>query len=250
VAAYAGHLAGAVFAVALLDAAIIGAFAVSLSSAYAIGDVFGMNHSLHRGVGQAKGFYAIYVALICGAATVVLIPGSPLGLITEGVQVLAGVLLPSATVFLLLLCNDKAVLGPWVNGRRTNAFTAAVISVLITLSVILTVSVVFPHITAGQILMIIAGCAAAAVAAGGALLARGTSGGVVRGPHDVADAAAERAARAGDHRRPQGRPHRAARLPGDGDDPRRRQGRPHGHRPLRLAARVSHGHRVTIARCP
>jgi len=177
VAAYGGHLAGAVFAVALLDAAIIGAFAVSLSSAYAIGDVLGMNHSLHRGVGQAKGFYAIYVALICGAATVVLIPGSPLGLITEGVQVLAGVLLPSATVFLLLLCNDKAVLGPWVNGRRTNAFTAAVISVLITLSVILTVSVVFPHITAGQILMIIAGCAAAAVAAGGALLARGTSGG-------------------------------------------------------------------------
>ena len=165
------------FAVALLDAAIIGAFAVSLSSAYAIGDVLGMKHSLHRGVGQAKGFYAIYVALICGAATVVLIPGSPLGLITEGVQVLAGVLLPSATVFLLLLCNDKAVLGPWVNGRRTNAFTAAVISVLITLSVILTVSVVFPHITAGQILMIIAGCAAAAVAAGGALLARGTSGG-------------------------------------------------------------------------
>ena len=177
VAAYGGHLAGAVFAVALLDAAIIGAFAVSLSSAYAIGDVLGMNHSLHRGVGQAKGFYAIYVALICGAATVVLIPGSPLGLITEGVQVLAGVLLPSATVFLLLLCNDKAVLGPWVNGRRTNAFTAAVISVLITLSVILTVSVVFPHITAGQILMIIAGCAAAAVAAGGALMARGTSGG-------------------------------------------------------------------------
>ena len=153
------------------------AWSVSLSSAYAIGDVFGMNHSLHRGVGQAKGFYAIYVALICGAATVVLIPGSPLGLITEGVQVLAGVLLPAATVFLLLLCNDKAVLGPWVNGRRTNAFTAAVISVLITLSVILTVSVVFPHITAGQILMIIAGCAAAAVAAGGALLARGTRGG-------------------------------------------------------------------------
>jgi Mn2+/Fe2+ NRAMP family transporter len=173
VAAYAGHVAGAVFAVALLDAAIIGAFAVSLSSAYAIGDVFGMNHSLHRGIGQAKGFYAIYAALICGAATIVLIPGSPLGLITEGVQVLAGVLLPSATVFLLLLCNDKAVLGPWVNGRKTNMFTAMVISALITLSVVLTVSVVFPSITAGQIMMIIGGCAVAAVAAGVVLLADG-----------------------------------------------------------------------------
>ena len=229
------------FAVALLDAAIIGAFAVSLSSAYAIGDVFGMNHSLHRGFGQAKGFYAIYAALVCGAAAVVLIPGSPLGLITEGVQVLAGVLLPSATVFLLLLCNDKAVLGPWVNGRKTNVFTATVISALITLSVILTVSVVFPAITARQILMIIGACAAAALVAGGALVAHGARRGrvaddgvAVRGPHDVADAAAGRTARAGDHRRPQDRPRRAARLPGDGDDPRRRQGRPHGHRALRL----------------
>jgi len=176
VAAYAGHLAGAVLAVALLDAAIIGAFAVSLSSAYAIGDVLGLRHSLHRGVGQAKGFYAIYAALICAAAAIVLIPGSPLGLITEGVQVLAGVLLPAATVFLLMLCNDRAVLGPWVNSRKTNAFTGAVITVLITLSVVLTASVMFPAITAAQIVTIMAACAAAATAAGGWLLVRGIRG--------------------------------------------------------------------------
>jgi Mn2+/Fe2+ NRAMP family transporter len=163
----AGHAAGALFAVALLDAAIIGAFAVSLSSAYAIGDVLGLKHSLHRGVSQAKGFYALYAALIGGAATIVLIPGSPLGLITEGVQVLAGVLLPAATVFLLMLCNDKAVLGPWANGPRTNAFTSAVIAVLVTLSVVLTASVLFPAITAGQIVAIMAGCAAVAAATGG-----------------------------------------------------------------------------------
>ena len=167
IAAYAGHVAGALFAVALLDAAVIGAFAVSLSSAYAIGDVLGMKHSLHRGVGQAKGFYALYAALICGAAVIVLLPGSPLGLITEGVQVLAGVLLPAATVFLLMLCNDRAVLGPWVNTAKTNAFTGAVIAVLITLSVVLTASVMFPAITASAIFAIMGGCAAVAVAGGG-----------------------------------------------------------------------------------
>jgi Mn2+/Fe2+ NRAMP family transporter len=166
IAAYAGHVAGALFAVALLDAAVIGAFAVSLSSAYAIGDVLGMKHSLHRGVGQAKGFYALYAALICVAAAVVLLPGSPLGLITEGVQVLAGVLLPAATVFLLMLCNDRAVLGPWVNTAKTNAFTGAVIAVLITLSVVLTASVMFPGITASAIFAIMAGCAAAALVIG------------------------------------------------------------------------------------
>jgi Mn2+/Fe2+ NRAMP family transporter len=167
IAAYAGHVAGALFAVALLDAAVIGAFAVSLSSAYAIGDVLGMKHSLHRGVGQAKGFYVLYAALIGGAAVIVLLPGSPLGLITEGVQVLAGVLLPAATVFLLMLCNDRAVLGPWVNTAKTNAFTGAVIAVLITLSVVLTASVMFPSITASAIFAIMAACAGVAVAGGG-----------------------------------------------------------------------------------
>jgi Mn2+/Fe2+ NRAMP family transporter len=172
IAAYAGHVAGALFAVALLDAAVIGAFAVSLSSAYAIGDVLGMKHSLHRGVGQAKGFYALYAALICVAAAIVLLPGSPLGLITEGVQVLAGVLLPAATVFLLMLCNDRAVLGPWVNTAKTNAFTGAVIAVLITLSAVLTASVMFPAITASAIFVIMAGCAGVALVIGSFALVR------------------------------------------------------------------------------
>src|SRR5580693_8432271 len=176
--AYAGKAAGVLFAVALLDAAMIGAFAVSLSTAYALGDVLGLKHSLHRGARQAKGFYVMYAALIAGAAAIVLIPGAPLGLLIEGVQVLAGVLLPSATVFLLLLCNDKAVLGPWVNGRWTNAISSAIIAVLITLSLILTASVAIPHITAGQIFAILAVCAALATVAGGwLLLRRGRRGG-------------------------------------------------------------------------
>ena len=172
-AAYAGKATGALFAVALLDASMIGAFAVSLSTAYALGDVLGLKHSLHRGARQAKGFYVMYAGLIGGAAAIVLIPGSPLGLLTEGVQVLAGVLLPSATVFLLLLCNDKAVLGPWVNGRWTNAFSVAVVALLITLSLVLTASVAFPHITAGQIIMILAACGGVTLLAGTGLAVRG-----------------------------------------------------------------------------
>jgi Mn2+/Fe2+ NRAMP family transporter len=159
--AHAGRIAGVLFAIALLDASIIGAFAVSLSTAYALGDVFGLKHSLHRGVKGAKGFYAIYGGLVVAAGAVVLIPGSPLGLLTEGVQALAGVLLPSAAVYLLLLCNDREVLGPWVNGRRTNLFTGTVVTVLIALSVILTASVIDPGITARQIVVILAGCGVA-----------------------------------------------------------------------------------------
>ncbi|HUY48513.1 MAG TPA: Nramp family divalent metal transporter, partial [Streptosporangiaceae bacterium] len=170
--AYAGHAAGALFAVALLDASMIGAFAVSLSTAYAVGDMLGLKHSLHRGVKQAKGFYAMYAALIAIAATIVLIPGSPLGLLTEGVQVLAGVLLPSATVFLLLLCNDKEVLGPWVNGRATNVLASIVVGILVMLSAILMVSVVFGTISSGQVIAIMGGCVAAATLTGAFLLLR------------------------------------------------------------------------------
>jgi hypothetical protein len=145
---------------------------VSLSTAYALGDVLGMKHSLHRGVRGAKGFYAVFTGLVLTAATIVLIPGSPLGLLTEGVQTLAGVLLPSASVFLLLLCNDKAVLGPWVNGRATNAFTSVVVAVLVTLSVILTAAVLFPGLSATAILDIMGVCGLAGVLAAGYSLAR------------------------------------------------------------------------------
>jgi hypothetical protein len=154
---YASHVAGDLFAIALLDASIIGAAAVGLATAYASADVLGVKHSLHRPVGQAKGFYGCYAGLMAVAAALVLVPGVPLGLLTEGVQTLAGVLLPSATVFLLLLCNDKDVLGPWVNSRKLNVFTSAVVWILVLLSIILTASVLFPGISSAQIIGVLAG---------------------------------------------------------------------------------------------
>ena len=167
---YGGRALGDMFAVALLDASIIGAFAVSLSTAYAIGDVFKVNHSLHRGVKQAKGFYGVYAGVIALAATIVLTASDHvLGVLTSGVQALAGVLLPSATVFLLLLCIDKDVLGPWVNSKKTTAFTSTVIGILVALSIVLTASVVWPNISSGQISGILIGCAVAGLLAAGFL---------------------------------------------------------------------------------
>ncbi|KWA06893.1 NRAMP family divalent metal transporter [Burkholderia territorii] len=161
---YAGRTSATLFAVALLDACIIGAAAVSLSTAYAIGDVFKIRHSLHRGVSDAKGFYLVYFGIVAAAAALVLIPGSPLGLLTEAVQTLAGVLLPSATVFLLVLCNDRQVLGPWVNSTKLNVFTGAVIWVLVLLSIILTASVMYPDISGEAIVDVLVGGTVLAIA--------------------------------------------------------------------------------------
>ena len=65
---------GALFAIVLLDASIIGASAVTLSTSYAFGDVFGLKHSLHRSFRDAKQFYLSYTALVAVAAGIVLIP--------------------------------------------------------------------------------------------------------------------------------------------------------------------------------
>jgi NRAMP (natural resistance-associated macrophage protein)-like metal ion transporter len=193
---YVGHVPAILFALALLDACIIGASAVSLATAYAVSDLLDLRHSLHRKPTEAKAFYAVYCGLIALAAALVLTPGTPLGLLTNAVQTLAGVLLPSATAFLLLLCNDKAVLGPWVNGRWLNLFTGGVIVILVLLSMILTASVLFPELGSTTIIAFLGGGSATAL--GIYLFSRQRVGRAGRyvGPQYVANAAARRTASA------------------------------------------------------
>jgi Mn2+/Fe2+ NRAMP family transporter len=145
-----GQWYGAAFSIVLLVASIIGAAAVTLSTSYAFGDVFGIKHSLHRSFKDAKPFYASYTAMIAVSAGIVLIPGTPLGLLTTSVQALAGILLPSASCFLLLLCNDREVLGPWVNPRWLNIIAAIIVGVLVDLSGTLVVTTLFSNLDASK----------------------------------------------------------------------------------------------------
>ncbi len=162
-----GQWYGAAFAIVLLDASIIGASAVTLSTSYAFGDVFGIKHSLHRKFREAKPFYASYSAMIAAAAAIVLIPGTPLGLLTTAVQALAGILLPSASTFLVLLCNDREVLGPWMNPRWLNVLASAIIGVLLVLSGTLVVTTLFSGLDASKVaIWIAAGLVALAALAG------------------------------------------------------------------------------------
>jgi NRAMP (natural resistance-associated macrophage protein)-like metal ion transporter len=148
-----GSTAGAFFAIVLLNASLIGAAAVTLATSYAFGDVFGAKHSLNRGPLDAKAFYASFALMVAAAAGIVLIPHAPLGLITTSVQALAGVLLPSATVFLLLLCNDREVLGPWSNPPWLNAIASVIVGVLVELSLILMTSTMFPSVNVAHLFL-------------------------------------------------------------------------------------------------
>src|SRR5664280_140378 len=143
---YVGRASGDIFAIILLNASIVGAASVTLATSYAFGDVFGAHHSLHRSWKDAKFFYGVFTGMVVLAAGIVIIPGAPLGVITTGVQALAGVLLPSATVFLLLLCNDKEVLGPWVNRPWLNVLASLIVAILLLMSLVLMATTLFSQI--------------------------------------------------------------------------------------------------------
>ncbi len=171
-----GSVAGTFFAILLLNASLIGAAAVTLATSYAFGDVFGASHSLNRGLSDAKLFYASFALMVVAAAGIVLIPGAPLGLITTSVQALAGVLLPSATVFLLLLCNDREVLGPWTNAPWLNAIASVIIGVLVELSLILMATTMFPQVDVTSLFLYLSIGLVVALAAAGLYVLRNRPG--------------------------------------------------------------------------
>ncbi|WP_235434889.1 NRAMP family divalent metal transporter [Mycobacterium heckeshornense] len=144
---HVGHTVGVLFAIVLLDCSLVGANVIGLSTTYALGDAVGKPHSLHWKVTEAPLFYSTYAALLAVSAAVAFSPDHVLGLITQGVQVLAGILLPSATVFLVLLCNDRPVLGPWANTFRQNALAWAIVWSLVVLSLMLTAVTLFPNLS-------------------------------------------------------------------------------------------------------
>lgn len=126
-----GRRAGMLFALGLIEAGAVAMLTISASSAYAIGEVAGgAGHSFNRSLAEAPLFHCANIGLAIIAGLVVLIPGAPLLAIMLNANVLAAVLMPPALVFLLILANDRAIMGQHVNSRLTNA-----IGILITLLV-------------------------------------------------------------------------------------------------------------------
>lgn len=131
----------------MLNASILGATAVSLSSAFAYGEVRGWKIGLQKKFSEAPGFYMVYILAVGLAAGLVLIPNAPLQVIIVGVQVLAGIMLPSAIIFLQLLLNDKELLGEeFANKRWNNIINWTIIIVLFILSAVLAVQVMMPNL--------------------------------------------------------------------------------------------------------
>jgi Mn2+/Fe2+ NRAMP family transporter len=167
---YVGHGVGYLLALAALDGSLIGANLTALTTSYTLGDVSGkVRHSLHWKPRQAPFFYGLYAALIGLAAIVTLAWGNDLGVVIDGVEALNGILLPSALVFLVLLANDKAVLGPWTNSVAQNWVCGVLVWTVLTFSLAPLVTTFFPNVTLTQCLYAFIVCTAGGLAAGAVL---------------------------------------------------------------------------------
>ena len=142
----AGRFASLLFAIGLLNAALFTASILPLSTAYYVCEAFGFERGVDRRFGDAKIFYGLYLAFILIGAGVVIVPNAPLLGIIFYSQVLNGALLPVVLVLMLLLVNNKSLMGKWTNGVAFNAIAWTTVVIVSVLTVISTLQVVFPQI--------------------------------------------------------------------------------------------------------
>jgi Mn2+/Fe2+ NRAMP family transporter len=125
-----GHLVGTLFALGLIEAGAVAVLTISASTGYAVGECIGAPHSLNNSARGAAVFYGANVAAAVVAAGIILIPGVPLLSIALNANVLATVLLPVALVFMIMLANDRQLMGRHAN-RRVHNWVAVGIAVFI-----------------------------------------------------------------------------------------------------------------------
>ncbi len=119
-------LAGIAFGAGLLGASMLGALVVSLATAWAFGETFSWPCSLDTHALEARRFYGLYAAMVAFAVGIVLIPGLPLVKVTINVMAFNAFVLPLVLGFLLVLSNDKKILGDRVNSALGNTIAIVV----------------------------------------------------------------------------------------------------------------------------
>ncbi len=136
----AGEYAYLLFAAGLFNASLFAASILPISTPYAVCEGLGFESGLDKKFHEAPVFYWLYTVLIVAGAGVLLIPRFPLVHIMVLSQVINGVVLPAVLVFMLLLTNDKELMGEHVNRRSFNviAWITVVVMIVLTIAMVLT----------------------------------------------------------------------------------------------------------------
>jgi NRAMP (natural resistance-associated macrophage protein)-like metal ion transporter len=133
----AGHLAELLFAVGLFGASVLAATIMPISTAYVICEAFGWESGVGKRFGDARAFFGIYTFVLVVGALVVLVPGIDLLPVILASQYLQGLLLPVVLIFMVLLVNDRGLMGRHANGRRANVLAWTAVGLVVLLDLVL-----------------------------------------------------------------------------------------------------------------
>lgn len=136
----AGHFAAILFALGLVGASLLAGSVVPLSTAYAVTEAFGFERGVDRAIGEAPVFFGIFTFLLLVGALAVLLPGVPLVSMILLSQDVNGLILPAILVYMLVLVNDRRLMGRFVNGPVANVVAGVTVAGLIVLTTLLLAS--------------------------------------------------------------------------------------------------------------
>jgi Mn2+/Fe2+ NRAMP family transporter len=139
---FAGELAGELFAFGILNAGFMGLIVVSLSTAYAFAEFFGISGSLDTDYKQSRTFYLIFIIQIVAASIFVMFPGVSLFKLAIVTQTINAIALPLVFYYLIRLTSNKQIMGKYVNSSFQKWFTI-VFSVLIFIASVITIGSYF-----------------------------------------------------------------------------------------------------------
>jgi Mn2+/Fe2+ NRAMP family transporter len=136
----AGEFASALFALGLLNASVLAAAILPLATAYAICEAFGFESGVNRSFREAPIFHGLFTFCVAFGALVTLIPGLPLLTIMYLAQDVNGILLPLILIFVMVIVNDRSIMGEYVNKRGQNIVAGLTTAALVVLSLMLVAS--------------------------------------------------------------------------------------------------------------
>ncbi len=146
---YIGSTGAALFALGLIEAGLVAAMTISTSSAYAFGEAFHSGRSLNLDFPQGLLFYLTAFVSVLVAAAVVMVPHAPLLAITITVNVIATMLMGPALLLLLILINDREIVGELANNAWQNIVAGAIVIGIVLVGAFYGLIVVFPRLLGG-----------------------------------------------------------------------------------------------------
>ena len=146
-----GHLAEILFGVGLLNASLMAASVLPLSTAYSIAEAFGWERGIGRKFKEAPQFFFLYTfIIIVGAGITLFVPSDRLVFVLNLPNVVGGMLLPLILMLMIILCNDRRLMGRFVNGHFRNWITWITTIVMTVLTLLIILTTFFPRLFGGS----------------------------------------------------------------------------------------------------